>query len=163
MGEMRQSPSRWQTMSIGALTAAMGLGIVLISLEVIPAGKANAPMWVVTLAGLCFLLGGLAILIPAAVTGEARRDGEIPVGAPQWLRVLQYLFGLALFACFASIGSWIAFGPGARSFGINLPFLSTVEGSDMLGRIAFGIGALIAWLGLIGFTVHGWRKLVRKA
>ncbi len=149
-------------MVIGAICAAIGLYFVLVSLGALPLpSKAYAQMWVVTLVGLCFLLGGLAILIPAAVTGEVRSDGELPAGAPHWLRVLQYLFGLMIFACFAMIGSFIAFGPGVRSFGISLPLFSSSGGREMIGRIAFGIGAGIVWLCTIGFAVQGWRKLVR--
>jgi hypothetical protein len=161
MDQPRQA-SRRETIAIGAIAAAIGLYFVLVSLDLLPApGGAKAPMWVVTLCGLCFLLGGLATFIPAAVTGEVRSDGELPAGAPRWLRVLQYLFGLMIFACFAMIGSFVAFGPGARSFGVSLPFMTFGEGNALFGRIAFGIGAVIIWLCTIGFAVQGWRKLVR--
>jgi len=119
-------------------------------------------MWVVTLAGLCFLLGGLGVLIPAAVTSEVRNDGELPAGAPYWLRVFQYLLVLTIFAAFAMIGSFIAFGPGTRSFGISTSFVSTSGGSEIFGRIAFGVGAIITWLCLILVAVSGWRKLVGR-
>ena len=78
-------------------------------------------MWVVTLCGLCFLLGGLAVMIPALVTGQVSHDGELPAGAPPWLRVMQYLFCLMIFASFAVIGSWVAFGPGCGPSASALP------------------------------------------
>ena len=127
-----------------------------------PPGVANAPMWVVVLAGLCFLLGGLGVLIPAAVTGEVTSDGELPAGAPYWLRVFQYLLVLTIFAAFAMIGSFVALGPGTRSFGISVPFVSTSGGSEIFGRIAFGVGAIITWLCLILVAVGGWRKFIRR-
>jgi len=163
MDQKQQQPTRREAIVIGAIAAAFGLFFVLVSLGIVPLqGKAKAPMWVVALAGLCFLLGGLAVLVPAAVTGVVRADGELPEGSPQWLRLVQYLFGLAIFASFAAIGSWVAFGPGVRSFGSNLPLLSSSGANEMIGRIAFGIGAVITWLCLIAFARYGWRKLVRR-
>jgi hypothetical protein len=159
----QKPPSRGTTIGLGAIVAAIGFYIVLVGLGVLPPpGRANTPMWVVMLAGLCFLLGGLGVLIPAAVTGEVRDDGELPAGAPYWLRVFQYLLVLALFAAFAMIGSFVAFGPGIRSFGISAPFVSTSGGSEMFGRIAFGVGAIITWLCLVLVAVSGWRKLVGR-
>jgi hypothetical protein len=161
---MDQKPaSRGTTIGLGAIVAAIGLYIVLVGLGALPPpGEANAPMWVVLLAGLCFLLGGLGVLLPAAVTGEVRDDGELPVGAPHWLRVFQYLLVLTIFAAFAMIGSFVAFGPGTRSFSVSVPFVSTSGDSEIFGRIAFGIGAIITWLCLVLVAVSGWRKLVGR-
>jgi len=159
----QKPPSRGVTIGLGAIFAAAGLYFVLVGLDVLPPpSKANAPLWVVVLVGLCFLLGGLGVLVPAAVTGEVRTDGELPAGTPYWLRVVQYLLGLTIFACFAMIGSWVAFGPGTRSFGISLPFFSSSGGSELIGRAAFGLGAVITWLCLIAVAVSGWRKLLDR-
>jgi len=159
----QSSPSRRTTIGLGAIAAAIGFFIVLVGLGVLPPpGKANAPMWVVMLAGLCFLLAGLVVLIPAAVTGEVSNNGELPAGAPYWLRVFQYLLVLAIFAAFAMIGSFVAFGPGTRSFSVSSPIGSTSGGSEILGRVAFGVGAIIAWLCLILVAVGGWHKFVRR-
>jgi hypothetical protein len=159
----QKPPSRGTTIGLGAIVTAIGLYIVLVGGGVLPLpGEANAPLWVVMLAGLCFLLGGLGVLLPAAVTGEVRNDGELPVGAPYWLRVFQYLLVLTLFAAFAMIGSFVAFGPGTRSFGISAPFVSTDGGNEIFGRVAFGVGAIITWLCLILVAVSGWRKLIGR-
>ena len=159
----QSSPSRRTTIGLGAIAAAIGFFIVLVGLGVLPPpGKANAPMWVVMLAGLCFLLAGLVVLIPAAVTGEVSNNGELPAGTPYWLRVFQYLLVLAIFAAFAMIGSFVAFGPGTRSFSVSSPIGSTSGGSEIFGRVAFGVGAIIAWLSLILVAVGGWHKFVRR-
>jgi hypothetical protein len=159
----QKPPSRGTTIGLGAIVATIGFYIVLVGLGVLPPpGEAKAPMWVVMLAGLCFLLGGLGVLIPAAVTGEVRDDGELPAGAPYWLRVFQYLLVLTIFAAFAMIGSFVAFGPGTRSFSVSVPFVSTSGGSEILGRVAFGVGAIITWLCLVLVAVGGWRKLVGR-
>jgi hypothetical protein len=84
------------------------------------------------------------------------------VGAPHWLRVFQYLLVLTIFAAFAMIGSFVAFGPGTRSFSVSVPFVSTSGDSEIFGRIAFGIGAIITWLCLVLVAVSGWRKLVGR-
>ena len=161
--DQKQPPSRRETIGIGAICAAIGLYFALVGLDLVPApGEANAPMWIAFLAGLCFLLGGLAVLVPTLATGEVRADGELPTGAPLWLRVFQYLLGLAIFASFASIGTWIAFAGGARSFGVSTPFFTTSGGSETLGHTVFGIGAVVTWLALIAVGISGWRKLVRR-
>jgi hypothetical protein len=159
----QKPPSRGTTIGLGSIVAAIGFYVVLVGLGVLPPpGETDAPMWVVLLAGLCFLLGGLGVLIPAAVTGEVRDDGELPAGAPYWLRVFQYLLVLTIFAAFAMIGSFVAFGPGTRSFSVSVPFVSTSGGSEIFGRIAFGVGAIITWLCLVLVAVGGWRKLVGR-
>jgi hypothetical protein len=159
----QRPPSRGTTIGLGAITAAIGFYIALAGVGVLPLpGEANAPMWVVILAGLCFLLGGLGVLLPAAVAGEVRNDGELPAGAPYWLRVFQYLLVLTLFAAFAMIGSFVAFGPGTRSFSVSAPFVSTSGDNEIFGRAAFGLGAIISWLCLILVAVSGWRKLVGR-
>jgi hypothetical protein len=40
--------------------------------------------------------------------------------------------------------------------------LATTGGQIGAGRSVAGIGAVITWLCLIAFAVHGWRKLVRS-
>ena len=63
---------------------------------------------------------------------------------PFWLRLLQVLIGVVMFASFALIGSWIAFGPGPRNFGTNIPFLASGVANEIAGRCAFGIGAILS-------------------
>jgi hypothetical protein len=109
-------------------------------------------------AGLAFRLAGVALAVRAC-TG-VRGGGGAP-DAPRWLHATQYLLVMAIIACFAAIGSFIAFAPGPRSFGISLPFME-MRGGAVIGRIAFGIGAVILWLCLIGFAVSGARKLIGR-
>jgi hypothetical protein len=57
---------------------------------------------------------------------------------------------------FVAIGNWVAFGPGEREFtsSISLPFITfSKSGSGFNGgRIAFGIGALLADLVFLGMV-----------
>jgi hypothetical protein len=153
----RQQPlTSKYAMGIGALFAAIGLYFVLVGLGLlpVPGGPRNlhAPYWVVACAGLVFFLGGAAVFIPATA-GDLPANGEMPKNAPRWMHFTQYLFGLVIYLCFALIASWVAFGPGSRSFS------GTVPVGEIGGRIAFGIGALAMWFAAIAFALHGARKL----
>jgi hypothetical protein len=162
----QKAASRKETFAIGTLAAGIGLYFILVAFGVlpIPGGERNlhGPLWIVFCCGLAFLLAGIGAILPAAVTGEARNDGELPASAPQWLRVAQYLLGVVLFGSFALIGTWVALYGDARGFSIGLGGLQTGGGAT-IGRIAFGIGAVITWLCTIGFAVAGWRRLVQRA
>ena len=155
----QKQPSPWETIGLGTLAAIIGFYLVLATLSLLPApGGPDAPMWLVLAVGFGLLLGGLWHLIPALVMDELRVDGEASPNAPQRLHVAQYVFALAVAMCCAMVGSWIALGPGAHG---SLPF-STSDSLDMIGRAAFGIGAVVIWLGLIAVATSGWRKLVSR-
>ena len=148
--------NRW----IGALAAAAGAYFMLVGLGLlpVPGGPRNlhAPFWIVLLVGVVFFLAGAAVSLQAI--GRANGSGELPSDAPQWIRIAQYLIGVAIFATFAMIGSWIAIGGDARQFSGNVPFLNMAS----IARIMFGIGAVICWLATFGFAVSGARKLIRR-
>lgn len=150
---------RW----IGALCAAIGLYFMLVGLGAlpVPGGPRNlyAPLGVVLLAGLVFFLGGAAVLLQAL--GKANDSGELPADAPLWMRLIQYLIGVAIFASFAMIGSWIALGGDERGFSGGIPFVGR-DTNISIARVAFGIGAIICWLATIGYAVSGARKLLGR-
>jgi hypothetical protein len=160
----RQEPASARTMLfIGLIATGIGLYFVLVAFGVlpIPGGSRNlhGPLWVVFCAGLAFLLAGLTVLTRVAAGGD-RLEGELPASAPRWLRMMQYLFMLAIFACFGAIGSWIAFGAGPRHFSMS-GFLIGNPG-EMFGRAVFGIGAVLIWLCMIAMAVSGARKLLGR-
>jgi len=144
----------------GTLAAAAGFYFMLVGLGALPppGGPRNlhAPLWVVLLVGLVFFLAGVAIVIQAI--GHANASGELPAEAPQWMRAAQYLIGVAVFGCFALIGTWITIGGESRQFSGGVPFVSHLTNVS-LARVMFGFGAAICWLGTIGFAVAGARKL----
>ena len=147
---------RW----IAALAAAAGVYFILVGFGLlpIPGGPRNlhAPLWIVLLVGVVFFLAGAAVFLQAI--GGSNGSGELPSDAPQWVRIAQYLIGVAAFATFAIIGSWVAIGGDARQFSSNVPFL----GGASIARIMFGIGAVVCWLATLGFAVSGARKLIRR-
>ena len=156
----RHTATPKQMLAIGLLFAAVGFYFALVGLGLlpVPGGTKNlhAPLWIVFLAGLAFFLGGVAAILQGV--GGANAHGELPANAPRWMRVAQSLFGLAIFAVFALMASWVAFGPGERHITATIPFYSG-PANEWIGRGAFGIGAVIMWLATIALAVSGARKL----
>jgi hypothetical protein len=148
-------------LAIGLIVGAIGLFFVLVGLGIVPppGGKKalHSPLWVVFCAGLTFFLAGGALLLHLA-SGAKPTAQELPPDAPQWMRIAQYLAMVTIFASFAAIGSWVALGPGDRAFSMSTPFFSAPAG-ELVGRIAFGIGAIVTWLCTIAVAVAGARKL----
>jgi hypothetical protein len=142
-----------------AIAAAFGVFYILLGLRLLPISDAaaheNDPHWLVFCVGLAFLLAGVAVALQAF--GHANAAGELPAAAPRWMRAGQHLTAFMIVACLAAIGTWIAFGPGEREFSGGLPFLSP-SANSMIGRIAFGVGAVLTWLCLAAIAVSGLRK-----
>lgn len=149
---------------LGLLVSAMGGLIVLLAVGIFPGaeGSLEAPRWVVTVAGLAFVLAGAAMIVGYAVAGGAGPDGDLPPGTPRWVRVTQYLLGLGIISALASVGTWVAFGPGPRAFTVMLPFVGRGPGDETVGRAVFGIGAVLTWIFLIVFTVVSIRRIRRN-
>jgi hypothetical protein len=72
-------------MIAGAFFFAVGAGLLPI-----PGGPSNlhGPLWLVLCVGLAFFLAGVAIIIQ--LPGHANDSGDLPAGAPLWLRAMQY-------------------------------------------------------------------------
>jgi len=120
----------------------------------------HGPMWIAVAAGLMFFLAGISIAV-GALQG-ASSSGELPANTGWWLRLFHYVLGLAVAGWLAAIGSWVAFGPGDRSFGGTGMFLLSREASAIAGRIIFGFGALLTWFCVLALAVSGARKLFTK-
>lgn len=145
----------------GVACLVMGSVIVLVGLGVIPAEGKHAPAWVITAAGGAFAVGGLVLLIQA-FGGASATTGELPAEAPGWMRSAQWLLSVGIWALMAVIGSWIAFGPGPREFSMSLGGLEA-SSPGLVGRIGFGIGAVITWLGFAAALARGVKQLRRDA
>jgi len=162
---MSKSPaSRNEMILIGVLATMAGLYFVLVGMGVLPIpggpSRLHAPLWIIVCAGLIFLFAGSAVLMQGI--GKANASGMLPPGTPFWLHVAQHLIVIGIFACFAMIGSWIAVFGEARQFSGSLSFFGLALGFDKgvaTARIAFGIGALICWIGTIALAVSATRKL----
>jgi hypothetical protein len=144
--------------ALGAACVGLGSLIVLLAAGVIPSEEKSfrAPHWVVGVAGLAFVLMGVALATaPAPGTPEG-------AGRTTWR---SFVLGGAIVGLMAAILNWIAFGPGPRRFGgtIALPFIA-VSGpeSEWTGRIAFGIAAVILDVFLVWMAARGLRDLLGR-
>ena len=102
---------------------------------------------------------GAGISIAVGAIHGVSASGELPKDSNWWMRVFYYVVGLAIVGGLAAIGSWVAFGPGARSFSGPGLFLLSAENAALVGRIIFGFGAVLTWLCLIALVASGARKL----
>ena len=155
MGDSRRTAAS-ATILAGLASLAAGGFIVLIAVGAVPIEGARAPAWVIASAGGAFLLAGLMVMIQALGLASPS-TGELPAGAPDWMRSSQWLLSLLVWGLMAAIGSWVAFGPGPRSFSMNFAGLLG-PGPGMIGRAAFGVGALITWLGFAAVLVQGVKR-----
>jgi hypothetical protein len=144
------------TVALGLLAAAVGLYFMAVGagLLPIPGGEKNlhAPLWVVLFCGVPFFLAGITVLLHGmARTGAS---GELPAGAPFWMHAAQYMIGVAMFASFAIVGTWVAIG--GEDGGFSGP------GGPGVARVMFGIGAVVVWLATVGIAVQGAKKLAAR-
>jgi hypothetical protein len=117
---------------MGAGVLTVGLVIVLLGLGVIPSPpeSVHAPRWVLTCAGLVFVLGGAAV-----INGRALMDAPAPYN-----QVIQNVFGIGIVVLLLAISGWVAFGPGERHFTSSSSFSAASPVNERSGRVAFGIG-----------------------
>ena len=150
--------------AVGTAVSGMGVLIVLLAVGIIPGAEASleAPRWMVATAGLAFVLAGAAVIVGYAVAGGAAPDGDLPPGTPRWVRVTQSLLGLGIIVSLAAVGTWVAFGPGPRSLSVTLPFVGRGPGDETVGRVAFGIGAVLMWIFLVVFVVVSVQRIRRN-
>jgi uncharacterized membrane protein YhaH (DUF805 family) len=143
-----------------ALAAATGIYFLTLGsgLLHIPGGKANlhGPQWLMLCVGLAFFLAGIAIVNQTLGHANAT-TGDLPTDAPRWMRAVQHLIGFAIFCCFGVITSWVAFGPGERHFSGTFMFGDPAINAA-IGRIVFGVCAVIIWLCTAAVVASGIRR-----
>jgi hypothetical protein len=122
------------------LCIIIGVFPLLISLGVIDPDRTgvHAPMWVLALSGMVFVIAGLMMLV-----GRNSRFNNL----------------LAALLCmnFGTLGAWVALFAPAEGFSGGIPLLSD-SFNLALGRWVFGIGAalcfLVAFIALRQFFRH---------
>jgi hypothetical protein len=145
---------------VGLLAVAMGAMVMLAVSGVLPGKGTHAPMWVGGCGGLAFVLAGGALILRWFAGGETH-DAEMPQDTAFWLRAIYDLTGLSCIGALAAIGTWVAFGPGERTFSMSVPFFGKGPANEGLARAAFGIGAAMVWLFFVLAARKSWRKLMR--
>lgn len=153
-------PRDWGLLALGAAFAGGGLYFVLVGL-----GLAASPShlygrnWLALAVGLVFFAAGASVLMRGWLAVPDSQP-DLPADAPALLVAIQWIAALVVIVGLASIGTWIAVGSGDRTFAMMLP----VQGSlgETVGRVAFGVGAVITWLMAAGVAAKGIRKLFGK-
>ncbi|HEX4158255.1 MAG TPA: hypothetical protein VHY79_07245 [Rhizomicrobium sp.] len=157
---------------MGLVGLAVGALPFLTLMGVLPAGRSSpdeAPQWIGILFGLMFFFAGITTIIRSFTGGDA--NGDLPATAPPVLRIANYALGIVIVAGLATLLSWVAFGPGERHFIVSAGVFTggtgagfterTGAGGDLLGRIAFGFGAVLGWF-MLGMMVvlmmRRWRS-----
>jgi hypothetical protein len=147
MAETNSSTARsfdWTLLAIGIALAGGGFYLALVGLGLARSpSHINGPNWLGFAAGLVFFAAGLSVLVRAWLR-VPDKQANLPDDAPAIAVAIQWLAALTVVAALASIGTWIAFGAGTRQFPMSLPVWGSV--AELIGRAAFGFGAIITWL-----------------
>lgn len=148
----KDSESLIGRMILGFFSLVMGLVVMAVAADILPADESSihAPRWVLSAAGLIFVLCGVLVFLSMGTQERGHTAGG------KSLEIVQTLIGNGVITLFALILSWIAFGPGERQFSstISLPFISisSADANELSGRICFGTFAVL----LDGLTVWVW-------
>jgi len=151
---------------LGLLSAITGAVVVLVALGIVatPEGSAQAPPWVIGLAGGVFLVIGLYSIALAVL---ARRDPQLAerIVRGKEFNLAGWLVGFFTVAVFFAISAWIAWGPGPRSFSGSIGTGGVGVGGtvgERIGRTVFGFSAVITGLIGVWMSVWGIRRLRRR-
>src|SRR5258708_33541973 len=155
-----------EAIAYGLLCVAVGIAIALVPLGIVPSSVTDSdgtPRWVAYCAALVFVLGGGALIVGFALAGGAGPDGDSPADTPLWIYLTQQLLGLGIVGSMGAISSWVSFGSGPRAFTTTSSFSGARPASEVVGRIAFGFGAVLIWLFLIALAVRAALRIFKSA
>jgi len=140
-------------MAVGTIPLLAWLGV----LPTRPPQPGDAPAWIAGAVGLAFFLAGVIAML-RGLAGASDSAGELPDTAPRPLRAANDLLAMPIPVLLALIFTWIAFGRGERHFsvaagdGSSAVAMGHGAGGDIIGRIAFGFGAVLGWV-LVGWMI----------
>jgi hypothetical protein len=148
---------------VALLFIVVGLAATPLTAKLVAPGwhpTADAPPLLVQYSfGLIFVLAGFAIIIGYGV-GRVDANGNLPADAPLWLYVTQQLLVLGIVGTMGALFSWISIGSGPREFTMSTP-VGTSLGHSVIGRIAFGFGAVLIWIFFVAVAVIAARRLLK--
>ncbi len=148
-------------LAIGVTFGGGGLYFMLVGLGLAPSPSTlYGPNWIALVVGLVFFAAGLSVSVRGFL-GVADSQPDLPPDAPAAAVAVQWIAALTIIVGLASIGTWIAIGPGERTFSMMLPAKGSL--GETVGRVAFGVGAAITWLMAIAVALKGLRKFLGKA
>jgi len=155
-----KSTRDWKLAAIGVAVAAFGVYFGLVGFEVVPSpSRVNGPIWLALVVALIFAPTGLSLIV-RALSGTDDNSSDLPEDAPVWMKCVYWLDSVIVAAGLATIGSWVAFGPGTRHFSMSGPIFGPL--GEGIGRTVFGIGAIITWLIVLAFARAGAKKIFGK-
>ena len=111
----------WMCILIGLYPIALAFGFIELDNS-----TAHAPMWVIALCGIVFLIGGCMILLN------------------QHTRLIDLLAALICLS-FAAIGMWVSLFSPSEGFSGGIPFIPN-QTNIMISRWVFGSGAVVSFL-----------------
>lgn len=142
----------------GLVFVLAGGAIMLMSFSVEMADE-STPRWVGFMAGLLFFNAG--------VTTGMMDSGFNDFREASWFAWIQGMALYSILLIFALLFNWVAFGPGEREFSvsISIPFLSVGfdRASEILGRIIFGLPALIMDFIIVGAFYQMLKEVFGKS
>ncbi len=157
--DAKPSPD-WKLIALGVGVTAFGLYFGLVGFELVPSpSRVNGPIWLALLIALVVTPTGLSLIV-RAVTGAGGDSGDLPEDAPVWIKTVYWLNAVIVAAGMAALGSWVAFAPGHRAFAIVGPVSGPAN--ETIGRIVFGVGAIVTWLIAFAFARAGFKKIFGK-
>ena len=150
---------------VALLFIVIGLAATPLTAKLVAPGwhpAADAPPLLVQYSfGLIFVLAGFAIIIGYGVGRGVDANGNLPADAPLWLYVTQQLLVLGIVGTMGALFSWISIGSGPRAFTMSTPIGTSPVGNSVIGRIAFGIGAVLFWIFFVAVAVIAARRLLK--
>jgi len=122
----------WLCIAIGLYAISVALGIIK------PDDSAvHAPMWVIAICGVIFLISGIMVLI-----GQRSRVNS--------------LCAAILCGCFALVGAWASLFPPPEGFSGGIPLLSK-SANTIIARCLFGSGAVLSSI----LSIYALRRFLR--
>jgi hypothetical protein len=143
---------------VGLAFAAAGLYFIVGAAGYLPMPETHGPNFLGYCIGAAFLFAGLTCIVRARA-GMADHQSDVPVNAPNWIKLSYRVFGIGAAGALAIIGTWIAIGSGPRAFSLSAPFIEMQTTGEVIGRVVFGLGAVIRWIYVVALTVGTVRKM----
>jgi hypothetical protein len=159
--EVSRQASPHDVIGVGLAFAAGGLYFIVGAAGYLPMPETNGPNFLGYCIGAAFLFAGLTCFVRARA-GMADHDSNVPDNAPTWLKLSYRAFGIGVAGALAIIGTWIAIGSGPRAFNLSAPLVEMQTTGEIVGRVVFGLGAVITWIYVIALAVVTMRKLFER-
>jgi hypothetical protein len=147
--------SRTQRIVLGGVFLAGGVVLLALGLGLIDAAPDSvfAPLWIIALCGLVFVLTSFAIVFDL-------NNNERGQSWPRRAALLGVL--LAIYLAFAVILTWLALGDGPRHGTTETSFLgvsSSGEADEGEVRLSAGVFAIFLYAASAFVALHAWRDL----